>query len=302
MIEPRISIITPSYNHAHFLEETICSVLDQGYKNLEYIVVDGGSTDNSSEIIRKYEKHLAWWVSEKDRGQSHAINKGFGKATGDIANWLCSDDFLKPGALRRVAEEFCIDADVDVIAGKTAVIHTEMPGIETVEGTLPSELADIPILNPVKQPSCFFRRSLLRIPPVREDLHFVMDVELWAYFLSIGARWRCIDDVLSVYRFSPINKTSVGGKRAWKERGIICQAYSNDWLWWLTDRLKWPILKLRLAHASGIFGAVLKRVDWRVSHLLKQKYGTRYDKMVETAQWLVRQEHGREKSSISSRR
>lgn len=101
---PRITIVTPSYNQGEYLEATIRSVLEQEYPNLEYILIDGGSTDGSVEIIRKYEKWIDYWVSEPDRGQSHAINKGFERATGDIGNWLNSDDYYLPGALWAVAE------------------------------------------------------------------------------------------------------------------------------------------------------------------------------------------------------
>jgi len=86
-ILPKLSVVTPSYNQANFLEETICSVLDQGYTDLEYIIIDGGSTDGSVEIIKKYEKHIAYWVSEPDRGQTHALNKGFRKCTGHLVGW-----------------------------------------------------------------------------------------------------------------------------------------------------------------------------------------------------------------------
>ncbi|HXE53871.1 MAG TPA: glycosyltransferase family 2 protein, partial [Tepidisphaeraceae bacterium] len=103
---PRITVVTPSFNQAQFLEATMLSVLDQGYPNLEYMVCDGGSTDGSAELIRRHESRLAWWVSEKDTGQSNAINKGFARATGDLFCYINSDDTLAPGSLTAAAEAF----------------------------------------------------------------------------------------------------------------------------------------------------------------------------------------------------
>ena len=115
---PKISIVTPSYNQGQFIEETILSVLDQDYPDLEYLIIDGGSTDNTIDIIRKYSKHLTYWVSEPDRGQSHAINKGFAICTGEIFNWLNSDDLLLNNALSSVAEAYCSsEAEYKIVVG-----------------------------------------------------------------------------------------------------------------------------------------------------------------------------------------
>ena len=120
---PKISIVTPSLNQAKFLEKTIQSVLAQNYSDLEYIIIDGGSTDGSVEIIKKYQDKIAYWVSEKDRGQSHGINKGFALATGDIFAWLNSDDTYMPGALHTVAEYFSKDSDLDFLYGDVNLIN-----------------------------------------------------------------------------------------------------------------------------------------------------------------------------------
>ncbi len=114
---PKISIITPSYNQGCFLKNTIMSILDQGYPNLEYIICDGGSTDNSVDIIKKYENKITFWCSEKDNGQTDAINKGMKKATGDIVGWINSDDVLLPGSLFQIANFFAKNRDCEFMNG-----------------------------------------------------------------------------------------------------------------------------------------------------------------------------------------
>jgi len=115
---PKISIVTPSFNQGTYLEKTIRSVLLQGYPNLEYIIIDGGSTDQSVEIIKKYESWVDFWVSEEDRGQSHAINKGLEKATGELLGWLNSDDYFLPDALFKLARSYLEDSSVGAIYGQ----------------------------------------------------------------------------------------------------------------------------------------------------------------------------------------
>lgn len=122
---PRISIVTPSYNQGQFIEETIRSVLLQGYPDLEYIIIDGGSTDESVEIIRKYERWITFWVSEPDSGQTNAINKGFKRSTGEIVAWLNSDDVYTAGSLCTAAKAFAEQPHVAVIYGKIDAIDAD---------------------------------------------------------------------------------------------------------------------------------------------------------------------------------
>jgi len=188
---PKISVVTPSYNQGEFIEMTIRSVLLQGYPNLEYLVMDGGSTDNSVKIIRKYEQWLACWVSEPDRGQSHAINKGFEKASGTIYTWLNSDDYLLKDALKNVGMAYkaspasggwfgrCLQVSV---SGKTLL--AVRPNRLDAEGL--AAWGD----NAVTQPSCFFSRvAWQNCGPLDENLHYAMDMDLWikiakAYYIE----------------------------------------------------------------------------------------------------------------------
>jgi len=118
---PRITVVTPSYNQGKFLEEAILSVINQNYPNLEYIIIDGGSTDNSIEIIKKYEKYLAYWISEKDRGQADAIRKGFAMATGQLIGWLNSDDMYFPDALIEIGKAYLRNPDASIYTGGIAI-------------------------------------------------------------------------------------------------------------------------------------------------------------------------------------
>lgn len=195
---PKISIITPSYNQARFIEKTIRSVLLQGYPNLEYIIVDGGSTDGSIDIIKKYEKWLAYWASEPDRGQSDAINKGFQRATGEIYAWLNSDDYLLKDALENVALAYsaspraggwfgtCLQVDTD---GNT--LFTASPNRLDADG-----LADWNE-NMVIQPACFFsQKAWQKCGPLDEDLHYTMDFDLWLK-IAKGSPIEKVNDVLA---------------------------------------------------------------------------------------------------------
>lgn len=138
---PKISIVTPSYNQGEFIEETIRSVLLQGYPNLEYIIVDGGSTDNTVDIIKKYDDYISYWVSEPDNGQSHALNKGFSKATGDLIGWQNSDDYYSREAFKRVAEASKIYQDTDIFYGQVEILDLKKQ-VKSIVGTPVFSLED----------------------------------------------------------------------------------------------------------------------------------------------------------------
>lgn len=203
---PKISIVTPSYNQAQYLEETILSVLSQDYPNLEYIIIDGGSTDGSVETIKKYEPHLTYWVSEKDRGQSHALNKGFTRSTGEIMAWINSDDYYAPGAFRIVADTFrqndCLWAAGDCFTlgldGKTT------PG----RGRPDEKIENWFVRSLYAQPGIFWRRSLWeKSNKIDESLQYSFDYELWLQFAHHQPFAFWIDSHLAYFRLQPGSKT-----------------------------------------------------------------------------------------------
>lgn len=205
---PKISIVTPSFNQGGYLEETIRSVLEQDYPNLEYIVMDGGSTDGSTEIIRKYVDRLADWKSAKDGGQADAIRTGFARATGDILCWLNSDDTIAPGTLRTVGEFFAAHPDVDLVYGDLNLVDAEGKRLYTARpllrlGILVYENAFIP------QQAMFWRRPLYeRVGGLDPLLCFAMDFDLVVRFLLAGARVRKLPGILANYRWHPAAKSS----------------------------------------------------------------------------------------------
>jgi hypothetical protein len=227
---PRITIVTPSFNQGQYLEETILSVLDQGYPNLEYMVVDGGSTDNSVEIIRKYEKHLAWWVSEKDRGQSHAINKGMARATGDILGYLASDDCLLPGCLEFVADRFV--AGAQWVAGMARYIESGkcIGQCTSRRETRPSEWFSA---NMLAQPATFWSRELAeKCGEFREDFHMSLDWEFWLRLrFALGVRPEVVERELATYRLHEMSKTvNMTSMPSRREEWQFIQGQARRWL------------------------------------------------------------------------
>ena len=206
---PRITIVTPSFNQGQYLEQTIRSVLEQNYPNLEYIICDGGSTDNSVEIIKKYEKHLSFWCSEKDRGQSHAINKGFERATGDLYAYINSDDYFLPGAFDRVASAYQDGGKFIVGWSQYLEPNGDFRPYPVQRHADPSDWL---IKNPIPQQSSFWASSLWKkLGPFREDLHYSFDYEYWLRLkFKAGVGPHVVHQCLAIFRLHQASKTMSG--------------------------------------------------------------------------------------------
>ena len=233
MNAPRISIITPSFNQGAYIEETIRSVIEQDYPNIELIVMDGGSTDNTVDILKKYGDRISHWESEKDRGQTHAINKGLARATGEIWAYLNSDDLITPGAFQRVAEIFA-DPAVDWIGGITDIFDTQ-GSRDTVTPKAPAR--KIEYLTPWQRSvqhvfSCsnvtYMRRRVYeKIGAFDEAYHYSMDMEYYARAMFSGFEFHRVPEVLGRWRWHDECKTVRDGNsyRFTGEEILIAEAH-----------------------------------------------------------------------------
>ena len=212
---PRISIVTPSYNQAAFLRKTLDSVLDQNYLNLEYIVIDGGSNDGSTHILREYSSNLAYWVSEPDNGQSNALNKGFARATGEIMTWLNSDDVLLPGSLHTVGAIFARFPEIQWLTGQPANldVHDQLRVARLKTGRFRTLIRRGWYhgrgLGFIRQEGTFWRRSLWEQVggSLNEAMHYAMDDDLWKRFAQ-HADLVTVDMPLAAFRSQPQQKTA----------------------------------------------------------------------------------------------
>jgi glycosyltransferase involved in cell wall biosynthesis len=189
---PKISLVTPSFNQARFVERTICSIIDQGYPELEYLVMDGGSTDGSAEIIRRHADRMTYWQSGPDGGQSAAIQAGFERATGDILGWVNSDDVLLPGALRRVAEFFTNRPDCELLIGNSVRIDDQDNAVKRV-WAYPLDYQRILYWGTgFDQPASFWRRSLFfEAGGLDTALQFCFDYDLYLRMAKRSPVYRC---------------------------------------------------------------------------------------------------------------
>lgn len=248
---PRITLMTPSLNQGAYIEKTIRSVLEQGYPNLEYFIIDGGSTDETVSIIQRYADRITWWVSEKDKGQADAINKGLARATGVIFNWLNSDDYLEPGALFRVAETYRKDPSAAAWVGGGNRLHDNgfLHYISYPNGLFRDHIINNSNGRCFYQPACFMNTHYLKqLGGLREELHFALDYELYIRLTAL-APFVAGEGVWCTALAQPEAKTVKDADALWRDIIGVQREYGLD------DAVR--NLELRLA--TGTFNYVMPR-------------------------------------------
>lgn len=261
MSRPIITVVTPSYNQGRFLAETIDSVLSQGVPGLEFMIVDGGSTDESVEVIKRHARHLAWWVSEKDRGQSHAINKGIARATGTWLAYLNSDDVYLPGALPSLLASLAAAPAARWIAGGVIGFGTpEAPVHEWHMPKVPRGMLDLLSARfQMAQPGNIWSRELVQhVGGFDESLRYLFDINLYATLLARGERCHSLDRPVAGYRFHATSKTVAEGSLFETEWDIIRVRYMTSLP--LLDRLR-ARYRIRLLKAQAIMTGAAQLAD-----------------------------------------
>ena len=264
---PKISIVTPSFNQGAYLEKTIRSVLLQGYPNLEYIIIDGGSTDQSVEVIKKYEQWIDFWVSEKDRGQSHAINKGLSKASGELLGWMNSDDYYLPGALLKIACAYLEETSVGAIYGQGRIVDRS-GAIVYVPKMVPvtkESLFGWSFGNDFMQPSCLFtRKAFEESGPIDETLHYAMDLDFWIR-IAHNYKFKQLSDSLSVALSHPVAKTTAMAESGLAEVAIVCMRYGEEEF--ARQALGKILTKLYLQRDQ--IHSIKKSISWKITKPLR---------------------------------
>ena len=210
---PKISIVTPSYNQGEFLERTILSVLNQNYPNLELIIIDGGSTDGSVDIIKKYKSYYHYWVSKPDKNHSQAVNEGFLHSSGEILGWLNSDDTYLPNALLAVGQAFKENPGVDIVYSNGNFIDTKDNFLKKYPVVPLSKMSFVYYVNGLFQQSTFWRRDIFfEMGQINENKSYSMDIDLFFKFIKSGARLYFLDKYIGNMRLHGDSKTVIKAK------------------------------------------------------------------------------------------
>jgi len=227
---PKISIVIPSFNQGRFLEQCIQSILDQDYPNLEFFVFDGGSTDESLEIIQRFAQHIKYWVSGKDKGQSDAINQGFRKATGDLVTWLNSDDYFLPNSFFTVAESYKHDPFCSFYFGNGFRVDEQgqtKARYYPIDSILFNRQALLYGLNYILQPATFINRPILeQVGFLDENLHYCMDTDLWLR-LSAHTPPMAVKGFLAASREYGLTKSLSGSFKRIEELRMLGEKYTD---------------------------------------------------------------------------
>ncbi len=235
--QPKVSIITPSFNQGRFLEASIRSVLEQDYPEIEYIIVDGGSKDNSVEIIKKYEDRLAWWVSQKDKGHADALNKGFARATGEILAWLNSDDIYFPNAISEAVSILKSHPEVGMVYGDADLIDDSGATVGRFASKQTNYRQMLRGSVHIPQATTFLRADLWRqVGPLDLSLFFSFDYDLWvrlakvSQLLYVPQRW-------ANFRIHSEGKTIINDDRCYPDMLRVLEREGGGWLSWLRLRM-----------------------------------------------------------------
>jgi glycosyltransferase involved in cell wall biosynthesis len=267
---PKISIVIPSFNQGKYIEQTIISIIEQAYKNVEIIIIDAGSKDATVDIIKKYESHITYWVSEPDNGQAHAINKGLAKCTGDIFNWINSDDFVESNALQIIADTFVNISQANVVCGFTRCFfdednttsHEYRMGIrQTVTDTM--------VNVEMNQPGTFYKTKIVKeLGGVNESLRYVFDDELWfRYLCKYGLKNIVLSDIrFAQFRLHDSSK-SVGEGFGLFNKEIMALHFD------ILINLSAPKWLLDVMQKNEILShSYLSKEKWELDFLEKEKY------------------------------